>query len=120
MTRNVFTVLENEPIEKAINIINEKKIRHLPVVNNKNACVGVIGIKDIMVYLLDNLEKENMLLVNSILSESSIKEKIKKISEKQLDLLVNDKTYGEFSDLAKISLVTLNKLSASFDNNQKI
>ena len=51
MTIDIFTVLEHEPIENAINIMNEHKIRHLPVVNENNACIGMIGIKDIMEYL---------------------------------------------------------------------
>lgn len=120
MTIDIFTVLEDEPIEKAINIMNEKKIRHLPVVNSNNSCIGMIGIKNIMEYLLDNLEKENKLIVNAILSEVRIKDKIKSFSEKQVNLLLEDKPSGEFSDLAKISLDTLNRLSASFDREQKI
>jgi len=47
MNQNVFTLKENDSVEQAITIINEKKIRHIPIVNDQNNLVGIVTDRDI-------------------------------------------------------------------------
>jgi acetoin utilization protein AcuB len=47
MKKNVTTLSPNDSISTAINIMDEKKIRHIPITNNKNEIVGLISDRDI-------------------------------------------------------------------------
>jgi len=47
MNQNVFTLKENDSVEQAITLINEKKIRHIPIVNDQNNLVGIVTDRDI-------------------------------------------------------------------------
>ena len=45
MTTELFVVFEGDPIELVLNIMNWKKINHIPVVNKSNKIVGMITQK---------------------------------------------------------------------------
>ena len=47
MTKNLFTVSENEPIAEAAELFENKLYRHLPVINDSNVLVGIISERDI-------------------------------------------------------------------------
>lgn len=51
MSRNVVAVKTSDSIIKAATLMSEKRIRHLPVVDEKGELVGVISIRDIVEYL---------------------------------------------------------------------
>jgi CBS domain-containing protein len=59
MTQNLITVKENESPQVAMKIMEEKKLRHLPVVDDKGKCVGMLGVRDLMKHILDTLEADN-------------------------------------------------------------
>jgi len=46
MTKDVFTIDENDELKDAISLIKRKKIRHLPVMKN-NKVVGILSRSDI-------------------------------------------------------------------------
>jgi len=46
MTKDVFTIDENDELKNAVNLIKRKKIRHLPVMKN-NKVVGILSRSDI-------------------------------------------------------------------------
>jgi CBS domain-containing protein len=48
MTRNVYSVDQNEKIEAALNLMEEKMVRRLPVVNQMGMIVGIISLADII------------------------------------------------------------------------
>ncbi len=48
MTRQVFTVKRDDKLQKAIDLIREKKISTLPVTDKKGELVGVVHVKDIL------------------------------------------------------------------------
>lgn len=50
LTRAVVTVPENSPISKVIRLFQSKRIRSIPVVNDKNQLVGIVGRGDILAY----------------------------------------------------------------------
>lgn len=52
MTPNVFTVKEEMNIKDCMEIISEKKFRHLPVVNDEGTCVGVLSVGDFVTALI--------------------------------------------------------------------
>ena len=63
MTKELITVTRDYKIEQCMEIMNEKRIRHLPVLENKKI-VGIISIGDVLKImikeqkeLIDNLQK---------------------------------------------------------------
>ncbi len=63
MTKNIVKVSPDTPIEMCMELMTEKRVRHLPVVK-EGAVVGVISIGDLVKFLcdsrgieIDNLEK---------------------------------------------------------------
>jgi len=63
MTKELITVTRDDKIEQCMEIMNEKRIRHLPVLENKKI-VGIISIGDVLKImikeqkeLIDHLQK---------------------------------------------------------------
>jgi CBS domain-containing protein len=48
MTKNPITIYFDENLGKAIQVMKEKNIRHLPVVNKEGNLVGMISARDII------------------------------------------------------------------------
>jgi len=63
---NIMFVEDNEMVYVALKIMQEKKFRHLPVVNEKGLCVGMVSIRDLMKAISEIFEKENNGLVSYI------------------------------------------------------
>ncbi len=55
MTRNVVTVRESTSIEEAYMIAALRNIRHLPVVDNANRLIGIVGTKDLLAQVLEEV-----------------------------------------------------------------
>lgn len=72
MTKKVITISEEETYLKAFEIMNQKNIRSIPVVNKNGLCVGIVGIKDIMETACLILERENKELISYIVSNPII------------------------------------------------
>lgn len=51
MTSNVMTATMDAPIAYALNLMSHGGFRHLPIVDDKSACVGIISVKDIVDYI---------------------------------------------------------------------
>ncbi|MDD3013844.1 MAG: CBS domain-containing protein [Candidatus Gastranaerophilales bacterium] len=56
MSKPVITCFENEDIDIAIQKMKEKKIRRIPIVNEKNKLVGIISLGDIAVVTQEQTE----------------------------------------------------------------
>jgi CBS domain-containing protein len=63
MTKELITVTKDSKIDQCMKIMNEKGIRHLPVLENKKI-VGIISIRDVLKFmmkeqkeLIDHLQK---------------------------------------------------------------
>lgn len=67
MSTNIIVVEDNEMAVIALKSMQEKKFRHLPVVNEKGICVGMLGIRDLMKAFSENLAKENKGLARHII-----------------------------------------------------
>jgi len=52
MTKNVITVVPEDAIEKCMELMSGKKIRHLPVMQNDKV-VGVISITDVVTAIIE-------------------------------------------------------------------
>ncbi len=50
MTSSVFTCYMDEPIEKAIQIMSEKQVRRVPIIDQNASCVGIISQADILAH----------------------------------------------------------------------
>jgi len=61
MTKELITVTRNYKIDQCMEIMSEKKIRHLPVLENKKI-VGIISIGDVLKIMI----KEQKELINHL------------------------------------------------------
>lgn len=57
MTRNPVVIREDEPVSKAVTIMAEKRIRHLPVVGPAGILKGVVSARDIALTFKRYLEE---------------------------------------------------------------
>ncbi len=53
MTENPITIAPHEPVTRALAIMREANIRHLPVVDEENKPIGVISIRDVVNYIVE-------------------------------------------------------------------
>ena len=53
MTTDIFTVNENDSIELVLNIMQWKKINHMPVINDNRELVGLLSWTDVKEYVND-------------------------------------------------------------------
>lgn len=58
MTSKLFTVTARDSIENCMAIMTEKRIRHLPVMNDDNKVVGIISIGDTVKSIIDRQKIE--------------------------------------------------------------
>ena len=56
MTKELITVTRDCKIEQCMEIMNEKKIRHLPVLEN-NKIVGIISIRDVLKIMIERTKR---------------------------------------------------------------
>ena len=61
MTKELITITRNHKIEQCIEIMTEKKIRHLPILEN-NKIVGIISIGDVLKIII----KDQKELINHL------------------------------------------------------
>jgi len=77
MSTSIIVVEDNEMAVFALKIMVEKKFRHLPVINEKGLCVGMVGIRDLMKAVTRNFEKENKGLARHIIENKKLPELLK-------------------------------------------
>jgi CBS domain-containing protein len=53
MTGEVVSVLEDQDVEEAANLMEERQIRRLPVVDHEQRLVGIVSLGDLAVYAGD-------------------------------------------------------------------
>ncbi len=68
MTKDVKCVTEDYSLHDCMAIMSEKKIRHLPVIDEKNNLKGIISIGDIVKAIIDEQKSEIQNLRNYITS----------------------------------------------------
>lgn len=68
MTRQVMCVTEDYELHECMRIMSEKKIRHLPVIDDKRNVTGMISIGDIVKAIIDDQKSEINDLRNYITS----------------------------------------------------
>lgn len=69
MSREIFTVDEDEPMREAIERMRFKGVRRFPVVNKRGAMIGIIAMED----LLRNLA-EDLTAIAAVMPRARIKE----------------------------------------------
>jgi acetoin utilization protein AcuB len=74
MTKKVYTVTTDDNISTAIKLLKEKKIKHLPVVKNDSAIVGILSDRDIKDYTPSKVTTFEIKELNYILFTTKIKE----------------------------------------------
>ncbi|MNT71253.1 CBS domain protein [compost metagenome] len=67
MESNVFTVKLSDNLEDCMELMSEKRIRHLPVLEDGNV-VGVISISDVVKAIIE-IQKDTINHLNSYISQ---------------------------------------------------
>jgi len=55
MSRNVYCMSEKNTIVEALRVMLERKIRHLPVVDDRSALKGIVSLRDVASKVFTNL-----------------------------------------------------------------
>lgn len=84
MTTNVSTISENEDSEYALALMVKRGIRHLPVVNDKNICIGMLSSRDLMKEMVEILENENNSLLEYLMAVEKVKDIIYKHKNRKI------------------------------------
>jgi CBS domain-containing protein len=70
MTRELVLGVQNDDLRAVANTMTEKRIRHLPVVDDDNTLIGMISIGDIVKAERNHFEGEAEVLITQILADS--------------------------------------------------
>lgn len=70
MTTNVITALPQDELKAVANTMTEKRIRHLPIVDNQGILVGIISIGDVVKAERNRFEGEADTLRTQILADA--------------------------------------------------
>ena len=70
MTTNVITALPQDELRAVANTITEKRIRHLPIVDNQGVLIGIISIGDVVKAERNRFEGEADTLRTQILADA--------------------------------------------------
>ena len=62
MTRSVTTCRPEEDLDHLMQLMTDQRIRHVPVVDDHGALIGIISIGDVVKQRLGHLESENQAL----------------------------------------------------------
>lgn len=68
MTADVFVCHEDDTVERLMEIMTAKRIRHLPVVDGKGDVVGIVTIGDVVKSRLDETKMEADSLINYVMA----------------------------------------------------
>lgn len=71
MTTNVITAVPQDELKAVANIMTERRIRHLPIVDNQGILVGIISIGDVVKAERNRFEGEADTLRTQILADAS-------------------------------------------------
>lgn len=66
MTTDVVTVSQDADVSDLMRLMTDRRIRHVPVVDEGNALVGVVSIGDVVKNRMDELEAERAALMDYI------------------------------------------------------
>lgn len=72
MSRNLYTVQEDDLVDLIPNIMTWKNIQHLPVENDKGAFVGIVTSRQLIEYYSKKLPNEKSKIVKEIMSNNLI------------------------------------------------
>lgn len=66
MTTDVVTVSQDADVSDLMRLMTERRIRHVPVVDEDDSLVGVVSIGDVVKNRMDELESERAALMDYI------------------------------------------------------
>ncbi len=68
MTREVATCAPHDSVQDAMGMMTERRIRHLPIIDDRGELVGIVSIGDLVKHQHDQLTMENHYLKTYIQS----------------------------------------------------
>ncbi|MBD8027099.1 CBS domain-containing protein [Ureibacillus sp. Re31] len=74
MNKDVYSLLPSNTVKDAIQLMKEKQIRHLPIVDNRNFLVGIITQHDLKNILPSSLHDHEQITYNTTLDKIMIKD----------------------------------------------
>ena len=71
MTRNLILGVQQDELKAVANTMTEKRIRHLPVVDDEGVLIGIVSIGDIVQAERNHFEGEADVLLTQILEDTT-------------------------------------------------
>lgn len=105
MTRNVITVSPNSSLREVGQMLKEKKISGMPVIETDGSIVGIITVTDILkilkeIYQWQEIERKTVgLSVSELLGKESLNKKVKDVMTKNVFTLDENKTVKDLMQL---------------------
>ena len=62
MSSPVITASEKDSLEDVMQLMGEKQIRHLPLVDDQGKAIAMLSVRDILRYQFEKLDEENQSL----------------------------------------------------------
>jgi CBS domain-containing protein len=84
MTENVFTVRPENTNDECMSIMNEKCLRHLPVISNKGAVIGMISIADVVRAIISE-QNRTINNLESVVSDLQSDKNLRNLLFRELD-----------------------------------
>lgn len=66
MTSDVVTVSDKADVAELMRVMTDRRIRHVPVIDDSGELVGLVSIGDVVKHRMDELESERSALVDYI------------------------------------------------------
>lgn len=79
MTKKIITSTEEDNIYLTLKTMKKHNIRHLPILDSDNNCVGIVSIKDIVESLKTLLDEQNNALLEYIICLERVKSVINEV-----------------------------------------
>lgn len=105
MTRNVITVSPNSSLREVGQMLKEKKISGIPVIETDGSIVGIVTVTDILkilkeIYQWQEIERKTVgLSVSELLGKESLNKKVKDVMTKNVFTLDENKTVKDLMQL---------------------
>ena len=105
MTRDVITVSPNSSLREVGQMLKEKKISGIPVIETDGSIVGIVTVTDILkilkeIYQWQEIERKTVgLRVSELLGKESLNKKVKDVMTKNVFTLDENKTIKDLMQL---------------------
>ena len=97
MSKNIVTAATGSSVGEAKELMKEKRLRHLPIINNAGVIVGIVSKRDLNTFTSDDIPVEYFMStpIDFVEQNSSVRSVILKMLEKKISSVLVSNTNHE-------------------------